>query len=241
MELFLIVFKPHLSGATHFYVRKNLYVALIEKRDNSTEVSSACRRGARIYRKRGKFWWNSPSRGEAGESSIFRCLDTLKWLVPDDIIFIFTAVFSALSFLLDTVNETSSCCLCPCLWCSPASPDKMISSGSVKTLSLDDSLLGGVGMSDTVRFVFARRQESVTRSGGPVVGNGKAPSFGISPDSFDNEESAASSMIDELFVSSIPSGNLSVSTGILADKSVAISSGPISESSCSFCASWPSS
>lgn len=40
------------------------------------------------------------------------------------------------------------------------------SPGSVKTLSLEDSWLGGVGISATTRPLFAKRQESVTSNGG---------------------------------------------------------------------------
>lgn len=46
----------------------------------------------------------------------------------------------------------------------------MVSSpGSVKTLSLEDSWLGGVGISVTTRPLFAKRHESVTSSGGSWI------------------------------------------------------------------------
>lgn len=45
----------------------------------------------------------------------------------------------------------------------------VISPGSVKTLSLEDSWLGGVGISVTTRPLFAKRHESVTSNGGSWV------------------------------------------------------------------------
>lgn len=42
------------------------------------------------------------------------------------------------------------------------------SPGSVKTLSLDDSWLGGVGISVTTKPLLAKRHESVTSNGGRV-------------------------------------------------------------------------
>lgn len=47
--------------------------------------------------------------------------------------------------------------------------------GSVNTLSLDDSWLGGVGTSGVTRLLFARCHESVTRRGGPSVRMGRDP------------------------------------------------------------------
>jgi hypothetical protein len=44
------------------------------------------------------------------------------------------------------------------------------SPGSVKTLSLEDSWLGGVGISVTTRPLLAKRHESVTSNGGRVCG-----------------------------------------------------------------------
>lgn len=85
-------------------------------------------------------------RGLMSERWIFLCLE----IVNEDFFSLLSEVGFVTSTLIVAIGLVSS-------------------PGSVKTLSLEDSWLGGVGISATTRPLFANRQESVTSNGGSWV------------------------------------------------------------------------
>jgi len=89
-------------------------------------------------------------RGLITDRWIFLCLETVK---GDG--------FSSESPAVPDFDVTSSALAVGLVASSP---------GSVKTLSLEDSWLGGVGISVTTRPLLAKRHESVTSNGGRVCG-----------------------------------------------------------------------
>lgn len=95
-------------------------------------------------------------RGAITERWIFLCLETVKG--------------DGFSSLSPIVSDFGVDCVIAFVSVITMTGLVVISPGSVKTLSLDDSWLGGVGISVTTRPLLAKRHESVTSNGGRVCG-----------------------------------------------------------------------